>query len=210
MTISKSLNEKLSTINKKVIKRNNLFDSAYDLFMNKGIESTSIDDIVKKAGVAKGTFYLYFKDKYDIIDRLILAKSSNILNEAVKYTQSKIKKESVGFEDGVIYFADYIIESLKENKKLLRIIHKNLSWGIYRRALANPEQYTAMNNITNMFISNIKSINTCMQDDPEKILFMIIELTGSVCYSSIILEEPDTIENMKPILFKTIRKMIND
>lgn len=210
MTISKSLNEKLSTINKKVIKRNNLFDSAYDLFMNKGIESTSIDDIVKKAGVAKGTFYLYFKDKYDIIDRLILAKSSNILNEAVKYTESKIKKESVGFEDGVIYFADYIIESLKENKKLLRIIHKNLSWGIYRRALANPEQYTAMNNITNMFISNIKSINTCMQDDPEKILFMIIELTGSVCYSSIILEEPDTIENMKPILFKTIRKMIND
>lgn len=210
MTISKSLNEKLSTINKKVIKRNNLFDSAYDLFMNKGIESTSIDDIVKKAGVAKGTFYLYFKDKYDIIDRLILAKSSNILNEAVKYTESKIKKESVGFEDGVIYFADYIIESLKENKKLLRIIHKNLSLGIYRRALANPEQYTAMNNITNMFISNIKSINTCMQDDPEKILFMIIELTGSVCYSSIILEEPDTIENMKPILFKTIRKMIND
>ena len=210
MTISKSLNEKLSTINKKVIKRNNLFDSAYDLFMNKGIESTSIDDIVKKAGVAKGTFYLYFKDKYDIIDRLILAKSSNILNEAVKYTESKIKKESVGFEDGVIYFADYIIESLKENKKLLRIIHKNLSWGIYRRALANPEQYTAMNNITNMFISNIKSIKTCMQDDPEKILFMIIELTGSVCYSSIILEEPDTIENMKPILFKTIRKMIND
>ena len=37
-----------------------LFQSAYDLFLNQGIEKTSISDIAKKAGVAKGTFYLYF------------------------------------------------------------------------------------------------------------------------------------------------------
>ena len=40
-----------------------LFQSAYDLFLNQGIEKTSISDIAKKAGVAKGTFYLYFADK---------------------------------------------------------------------------------------------------------------------------------------------------
>ena len=48
-----------------------LFQSAYDLFLNQGIEKTSISDIAKKAGVAKGTFYLYFADKYEIRDRLI-------------------------------------------------------------------------------------------------------------------------------------------
>ena len=47
-----------------------LFQSAYDLFLNQGIEKTSISDIAKKAGVAKGTFYLYFADKYEIRDRL--------------------------------------------------------------------------------------------------------------------------------------------
>lgn len=31
-----------------------LFQSAYDLFLNQGIEKTSISDIAKKAGVAKG------------------------------------------------------------------------------------------------------------------------------------------------------------
>ena len=46
-----------------------LFQSAYDLFLNQGIEKTSISDIAKKAGVAKGTFYLYFADKYEIRDR---------------------------------------------------------------------------------------------------------------------------------------------
>ena len=38
-----------------------LFQSAYDLFLNQGIEKTSISDIAKKAGVAKGTFYLYLQ-----------------------------------------------------------------------------------------------------------------------------------------------------
>ncbi len=46
------------------------------------------------------------------------------------------------------------------------------------------------------------------KEEVEKILFMIVELTGSVCYSCIILNEPANIDEMKPILFKTIKKMI--
>lgn len=46
-----------------------LYENAYELFLNHGIEKTSISDIAKKAGVAKGTFYLYFTDKYDIRDQ---------------------------------------------------------------------------------------------------------------------------------------------
>lgn len=47
-------------------KRESLLDSAFSLFIDNGFNKTSIADIVKNAGVAKGTFYLYFKDKYDI------------------------------------------------------------------------------------------------------------------------------------------------
>ena len=39
---------------------------------------TSISDIVDNAGVAKGTFYLYFKDKYDIRNKLIAHKSGEV------------------------------------------------------------------------------------------------------------------------------------
>ena len=42
-----------------------LFQSAYDLFLNQGIEKTSISDIAKKAGVAKGTFYTRPADRTD-------------------------------------------------------------------------------------------------------------------------------------------------
>ena len=57
-----------------------LFQSAYDLFLNQGIEKTSISDIAKKAGVAKGTFYLYFEDKIIfIVDYVLNAMQKNKL-----------------------------------------------------------------------------------------------------------------------------------
>ena len=52
--------------NNKKQKEDALLNTAFDLFTKQGIQKTSISDIVNQAGVAKGTFYLYFKDKYDL------------------------------------------------------------------------------------------------------------------------------------------------
>ena len=50
--------------NNKKKKKDALLNTAFELFITKGIQNTSISNIVEKAGVAKGTFYLYFSDKY--------------------------------------------------------------------------------------------------------------------------------------------------
>lgn len=52
---------------KKREKKEALLLSAFELFTEKGIQNTSISEIVKRAKMAKGTFYLYFKDKFDIL-----------------------------------------------------------------------------------------------------------------------------------------------
>ncbi|MBN9333237.1 TetR/AcrR family transcriptional regulator [Devosia sp.] len=44
--------------------------SAAKLFRDKGIGSVSIDEIVQAAGIAKGTFYLYFRTKDDLLQSL--------------------------------------------------------------------------------------------------------------------------------------------
>jgi AcrR family transcriptional regulator len=190
----------------KLNKQKSLYDAAYELFTTKGVNDTAINDIVKAAGVAKGTFYLYFKDKYHIIDLIVLRKSSKVLKEAIEVSMNKKFEE---FDDKVIFFVDYIIEYLRKDKKLLKLIYKNLSWGIYRKVMAEPLEYNEMKEIAKVFMDNIVSENMCAME-AEKTLFMIIELTGSICYSSIILEEPDTIDNMKPILFKTIKKILQN
>lgn len=193
-------------LEKKLAKEKDLCDAAYNLFSTKGVHETAIDEIVKKAGVAKGTFYLYFKDKYDIFDKVILNKSSIVLKEAIGAVK---EKNILSFEDQLIFFIDYIIEYFKNNKIMLKLIYKNLSWGIYRKAIATQEHYEEMREVFNYFIENLRREQT-VGEDPGKILFMIIELTGSVCYSSIILGEPDSIDNMKPLLFKMIKKMISE
>lgn len=186
-------------------KENAIFNSAYELFTTKGFDKTAINDIVKKAGVAKGTFYLYFRDKKHILDKIILKKSSIIIKEAFNKTMN-IEHEN--FTQSVIFFTDYTIEYLKNNIILLRLIYKNLSWGLYRKALDNPEINSDMEEVYNTFIDKLKSNNIPIED-VDKTLFLIIELIGSACYSSIILKEPATIDEMKPIIFNMIRKMLS-
>jgi AcrR family transcriptional regulator len=45
-----------------------LVDAAFGVFMDKGVAASSVDDIVAAAGVAKGTFYLYFQTKDDAVN----------------------------------------------------------------------------------------------------------------------------------------------
>ncbi len=54
-----------------VVRRKELIDAAEELFKEKGCEETSVSDIVKKVGVAQGTFYYYFESKDDILDAVL-------------------------------------------------------------------------------------------------------------------------------------------
>ena len=47
---------------------------------------------VEAAGVAKGTFYLYFRDKYDIRNKLIAHKATHIFSAAIREKEKKSKK----------------------------------------------------------------------------------------------------------------------
>ena len=55
---------------KKQEKKQKLLESSFNLFTKKGIKNTSVQEITENAGTAKGTFYLYFKDKYEVENQL--------------------------------------------------------------------------------------------------------------------------------------------
>lgn len=189
---------------KKQLKEKELFSAAYDLFIKNSIEKTSIDDIAKKAGVAKGTFYLYFNDKYDILNQLILKKSNEIIKKALAETNAL---GSENFRERTLFFIDYIINYLKHNESLLKLINKNISWGLYRKAMMKPEAYNNVKKVLDIFINNLTN-EGMKKEEAEMTLFMIIELVGSVCFTTIILKEPTDIESIKPILFKKILAML--
>lgn len=47
--------------------KDSIYSSAMELFSKKGFNKVSIDDIVKKAGTSKGSFYTYFKSKNHVL-----------------------------------------------------------------------------------------------------------------------------------------------
>ncbi len=51
-------------------RRLSILNAAKEMFAIKGYHETSISDIIKRADIARGTFYLYFKDKREIFDAL--------------------------------------------------------------------------------------------------------------------------------------------
>ena len=47
-----------------------ILEAAIELFSENGMENTSIQEIAELAGVAKGTIYLYFKSKDDLMEQV--------------------------------------------------------------------------------------------------------------------------------------------
>jgi AcrR family transcriptional regulator len=59
---------------KATARRDAILDAALDEFSAKGFAAARLDDVAKRAGVAKGTIYLYFADKENLFQELIRAK----------------------------------------------------------------------------------------------------------------------------------------
>ncbi|MFA9376461.1 MAG: TetR/AcrR family transcriptional regulator [Lachnotalea sp.] len=190
-------------LNKK-LKKDSLLNTAFDLFISQGINKTTISDIVQNAGVAKGTFYLYFKDKYDIKNKLISHKSSQLFSKAF---DAVLLNKIEAFDDRIIFLVDFIIDELSVNKSLLTFLSKNLSWGVFKNALTNPVLDTDIN-FYKVYLDMIEYSGSVFID-PEIMLFLIIELVDSTCYSAILYNEPVKIEVLKPHLYDTIRYIIH-
>jgi AcrR family transcriptional regulator len=52
-------------------RRQAILEAALDVFAAEGFAAAKLDDVAEKAGVAKGTIYLHFKDKQDLFEQMV-------------------------------------------------------------------------------------------------------------------------------------------
>lgn len=189
-------------INKK-LKKESLLNTAFSLFTSKGFQNTSISDIVNNAGVAKGTFYLYFTDKYDIRNKLIAHKAGALFLDAYG---SLCEHDIHGFETQIIYITDYIIDRLDQDRSLLGFISKHLSWGVFRNSLISYQE----NKDHEVYRDFLQLLHDSGYEfrDPEIMIYMIIEMVSGAIYNPILYEQPVPLAQIKPYLYQSIRNQI--
>ncbi len=190
---------------KKKQKREALLSAAYDLFTSQGIFDTSISDIVKKAEMAKGTFYLYFKDKFDIRTALITEKAGKLFS--VVREKMRDKREG-SLEETVIRLVDIIIDELDADKRMLEFISKNLRWGIFHKVILEGGNEVS-DSFYDWYNELIQSSGRTFRNH-ELMIYMIVELVNSTCYNVILYQEPVGLDELKEELALLIPVIIRN
>ncbi|EJC76584.1 transcriptional regulator [Rhizobium leguminosarum bv. trifolii WSM2012] len=74
-------------------RRDELMVSAERLFLEKGLEQTTVEEITTGAGVAKGTFYLHFSSKADVLQALRVRFVQGVLDGIVAAVERRRQED---------------------------------------------------------------------------------------------------------------------
>ncbi|MEA1940088.1 MAG: TetR/AcrR family transcriptional regulator, partial [Candidatus Caldatribacteriota bacterium] len=103
-------------------RKNEFLDTAQQLFFTQGYEQTSVEMIIRKMGLSKGTFYYYFTSKEELLDKLTCRMGEKILKE-VKRIANREDLDAVAKLNKAYAAAGSV--KLK-NIKLLKVLLKTL------------------------------------------------------------------------------------
>ena len=200
----------------KIRKQSALLDSAYDLFTTVGFDKTTIRDIAHKAGVAKGTFYLYFSDKAEIRDTLVRTKASQLLQDACRSMDEQLNNaaDDMDTADKFIYIINYLVDYVADDTSFLKFLSKHLSWGLFtdtsaRKLLSDKEENTSPVIDFEQYIHNMLEEDHVVIRQPQLLIFTLLGMVSSVCYDVILYQEPMALDEFKPYLNDTIRLLVN-
>ncbi|MBN1535806.1 MAG: TetR/AcrR family transcriptional regulator [Anaerolineales bacterium] len=95
-------------------RKDQILEAAADVFTKKGFDQARMDDIANQTGLSKGTLYLYFKSK----DELIIAILEKIFHSVVKQLESRKNLELSATEAISLYTE----EAIRDYKMMLHIL----------------------------------------------------------------------------------------
>jgi AcrR family transcriptional regulator len=116
---------------RRTTRRQELIEAAVAVFSTKGVSASSVDDIVRAAGVAKGTFYLYFTTKDDAVNAvassMVEAVAERIETTATDATRSPVER-LLAFGVGVREVGDEPYE-----REVIEIFHRPQNRALHDR-----------------------------------------------------------------------------
>lgn len=170
---------------------------AYKMFLAKGYENTSIDEIIKEAKIAKGTYYYYFESKEKTLEEVINMVLDNMVNRANQVLEleipaiQKIISVIMCFKpdieqqqlESIIHLPENIVMHQKINKKIIDvatpILSKVVEQGNEEEILNCQDNITEKVKITLVLSQNLFDDMKFTENDIEVYIDILENLYGS-------------------------------
>ena len=193
-----------------------ILNSAIQIFYEKGYNNASINDITNQAGVASGTFYIYFDGKYALYRFILLQCSHEIrknMSMATKGCKNRREAERAGirawleFTHSNKYTYNIIWESLYIDPQLFKDYYTNFA-DAYVRGLSKGQERGEIRADINseviaytlMGMANFIGLNwSVFKESPEE-LDMVIDSIMKILDGGVFInkEESEEIKSEKP------------
>ena len=102
----------------EAVRKEQLLSAARKVLAERGYDKTTVSDIVKEAGVAQGTFYLYFPSKKEAVIEL----ARQIMDQLSLRMKAAFKPD-MNFEARLRLFVRTGFQVARENPDLCRLLH---------------------------------------------------------------------------------------
>ena len=188
----------------QINKKEKIMQAALKIFEKKGSEKTSVRDIMTEANLGLGTFYLYYSDKNDLKEKMVLNLATDIILSAEKTCTQEDPIERY------ISFVDFIIDYLISHPFELDLLSKNITWTLYTK-IENDYGLSEADSTLKFILNKYENLFLTSHTESEKlyILSLTLEIMMSTCKSAVLEESILSIDEMKPVLFAIIRKIFD-
>ena len=136
------------------------------LFCEKGIQQTSIDQIAKSAGVAKGTIYLYFKNKEEIVFTIW-----NIITQQHEESFKKRTTENMSTKEKILEYFNFNECQEEFDKEQILILFQHF---VSSMLIDKTQLYTAY--FESFFQKDYDFISSCLKEGIKKGEFFIDDI----------------------------------
>jgi AcrR family transcriptional regulator len=129
-------------------RKNQIINAAEDVFTQKGFNEARMDDIAEETGLSKGTLYLYFKSK----DDLIIAILDRMFQREFKQFES-LNSTEVSATDAIWKITDLLTKDILSFQRLIPIVYQFLAL-----AFRNKYVQKALKKYINLYIDMLVPI----------------------------------------------------
>jgi TetR/AcrR family fatty acid metabolism transcriptional regulator len=187
----------------KNVKKNGLMSAAVRVLSREGAERLTMDDVAMEAGVAKGTLYVYFKNKQDLLKELVETATAPMVEEL-----TSILNGNNPARDRLCDMTQRHLSYFDEHRDFFRIFVHDRMTSIQRlKRYRNNRYQTFVNAIAKVLQTGIDQ-GEFRSFDPYKVASMWTESNIAMIHLRLLSENPGPPENDAALICEVLLRGI--